>query len=139
MELDFKPIPGAQGYRLSNPSVLCVIALLASLNIFEKTSMSALAAKSKDLTGYLEKLIQKLISADTVQIITPKDPNQRGCQLSLLFLKKGLMNQVFKILSTQGVICDERKPDVLRISPTPLYNTFTDVWHFVQHLKRAVE
>jgi kynureninase len=138
MDLDFQPINGAQGYRLSNPSVFTVIALKASLDIFDKTSMDELSKKSKDLTGYLEYLLNERIPKDTIKIITPLDPNQRGCQLSILFLKSGQMKIVFEKLSEMGVICDERKPDVLRVAPAPLYNTFSEVWNFVDLLKQAL-
>jgi kynureninase len=139
MELDFKCIPGAQGYRLSNPSVLTTIALKASLDIFDKTSMQQLCAKSKDLTGYLEFLIHEKISKDNVSIITPSDPERRGCQLSLLFIGEGVMMKVFQHLSDVGIVCDERKPNVIRVAPTPLYNTFTDVWIFVNELNKALQ
>lgn len=138
MDLDFQPIKGAQGFRLSNPSVLTVMALRASLDIFDQTSMNELSMRSKDLTGYLEYLLCERIPKDTIKIITPIDPNQRGCQLSVLFLKPGQMKVVFEKISEMGVICDERKPDVLRVAPTPLYNTFSDVWNFVDLLKQAL-
>jgi kynureninase len=138
MELNFKCIPGAAGYRLSNPSVLTVIALKASLDVFEKTSMEQLCAKSKDLTGYLERLLDSKIPKDQVKIITPADPKQRGCQLSLLFAE-GLMLKVFNHLCNVGIVCDERKPNVIRVAPAPLYNTFQDVWIFVNELKKALQ
>lgn len=91
------------------------------------------------MTAYLEFLINELISVQKVQIITPRDPNQRGCQLSLLFLEQGQMPATFEKLSKAGIICDQRKPDVLRIAPAPLYNSFQDVWHFVNILSDSLQ
>jgi kynureninase len=139
MELNFKGIAGAQGYRLSNPSVLATIALLGSTTVFDKTNMNDLCKKSRDLTGYLEYLILKWIPSNRVVIITPSDPNQRGCQLSLLFLVPREMMKVFHLLSEAGIVCDERKPDVIRVAPTPLYNTFSDVWNFVSTLCQTLQ
>lgn len=133
----FDGICGAQVYRMSNPCVLAVVSLLGSLQVFEKTSMEQLSRKSRQLTGYLEALLKQEISSDAVKIITPADPEQRGCQLSLLF--QGNVKAIFERLSTAGVVCDKREPDCLRIAPVPLYNTFEDIWKFVQILKQALE
>ena len=131
---NFKPIDGAAGYRLSNVPVLSTVSLKSSLDIFEKTSMEYLAKKSTMLTGYLEFLIKYMIPKDRVTIISPIDANQRGCQLSLLFKIPGEMNLAFDFISAKGVICDKRKPDVIRVAPVPLYNTFEDVYNFVHFL-----
>lgn len=101
--------------------------------------MSKLTAKSKLLTGYLEYLIETMIPAEKIKIITPKDPKQRGCQLSLLFLVPGQMIKVFHYLEAHGVVCDDRKPDVIRIAPAPLYNTFQDVWKAATMIKNGLE
>ena len=130
---------GANGFRVSNPCVLAVVALKASLDIFDKTSMYDLTSKSKLLTGYLEFLIETTIPSEKLQIITPKDPKQRGCQLSLLFLIPGQMIKVFHFLESHGVICDDRKPDVIRIAPAPLYNTFQDCWKAAILIKKGLE
>jgi len=119
-------VPGAAGYRLSNPSVLNVVCVLGSMNVFAETSMDYLVKRSHRLTGYLAQLMQQL----GVTIITPKE---RGCQLSLYFGPK--MPFVFEQLSKQNIVCDERKPDVIRVSPTALYNTFQDVWGFYTALR----
>lgn len=136
------PIPGAAGFQLGNPSALAVTALLASLEIFALTSISAIRAKSITLTTYLEDLLLAPSSAnaekDDIQpfkIITPSDPAQRGAQLSLQ-LNPGLLEGVLKLLEDAGLIVDERKPDVIRVAPAPLYNTYTEVWDFV-HIFRA--
>ncbi|TPX34178.1 hypothetical protein SmJEL517_g03079 [Synchytrium microbalum] len=124
MSHDFKPINGANQYRVSNPAVLTTVALMGSLSVFDKTSMAELRAKSLLLTGYLEHLLDKL-SSPYIKIITPRDPLQRGCQLSVLLQGRN-MEAVHHALLQQGIVCDERKPDVIRISPAPLYNTFED-------------
>ncbi|KAL7268794.1 Kynureninase (L-kynurenine hydrolase) [Rhizina undulata] len=141
MENVFNPIPGAAGYQLSNPSILDITALYASLEIFSRTSMAALRAKSKMITGYLEHLLHTQFvefEEKPFIIITPGDPEARGAQLSLLF-REGLMLGVYEKLTEEGIVVDERKPDVIRVAPMPLYNTFVEVWEFVEALKRAVE
>ncbi|KAJ3213418.1 hypothetical protein HDU67_002893 [Dinochytrium kinnereticum] len=134
MDNIFRAIPGAAGYRLSNPSVVSTVSLLGSLEVFAKTSIDKLRQKSLSLTGYLEILLDALGSDSGFKILTPRDPFSRGCQLSLFF-ENNRMEEVFHKLCLQGVIGDERKPDVIRISPAPLYCTFMDtqveVWHAV--------
>ena len=138
MDLTFRPIPSANGFRLSNPCVLAVTALRASLDVFDQTSMDELTATSKLLTGYLEFLIDRLLDPKLVQIITPRDEKARGCQLSLLFLVPGQMEHVFGYLESRGIVCDDRKPDVIRLAPAPLYNTFQDVWKVVSSIKQGL-
>lgn len=135
MDNIFRPIPGANAYRVSNPNVLATVSLLASLQVFAQTSMEDLRAKSVLLTGYLEVLLENIPG---FTILTPRDPAERGCQLSLLF-EEGLMMKVFEGLQKEGVVVDERKPDVIRVAPTPLYNSFSDVWRFVEVLKGAIQ
>eukprot|EP00912_Choanoflagellata_sp_UC4_P000808 UC4_evm6s506 len=141
MEYKFDPMPGAKGYQHSNPPVLQTVSLLASLRIFERTSMSKLREKSKLLTAYLELLIENALDpcadgSPACEIISPREPERRGCQLSLLFKRN--IKPVFKELEKRGVIGDMREPDVMRIAPTPLYNTFTDVYNFVRLLNESV-
>jgi kynureninase len=125
MSLTFQPSIGASRYRLSNPCVISVMALTASLGVFAQTSMTALRDRSVLLTGYLEHLLGK---SKVYRIITPPDPKDRGCQLSIQFPGgEGVMMRVFEEMYAQGVIVDERKPDVIRISPAPIYNTFGEV------------
>ncbi|KAI8849469.1 pyridoxal phosphate-dependent transferase [Chytridium lagenaria] len=125
MDNVFRAIPGASGYRVSNPSVVSTISLLGSLQIFSQTSIAKLREKSLSLTAYLELLLDELDS-DAFMVLTPRDPLQRGAQLSLWDM------------AVQGVICDERRPDVIRVSPAPLYCTFVDVWRVVEALKVAL-
>ncbi|XP_035469942.2 kynureninase isoform X1 [Scophthalmus maximus] len=135
--------PGVSGFRLSNQPILLVCPLQASLEVFNMTSMQALRRKSHLLTGYLEYLIQHFYAEDPAQphkphvrIITPSDPRQRGCQLSLSFSVP--ITKVFQELEKRGVTCDMREPSVLRIAPVPLYNTFSDVHAFIETLGSAL-
>ncbi|KAF2724543.1 kynureninase [Polychaeton citri CBS 116435] len=141
----FEPIDGAAGFQLSNPSVADLTAVRASLDIFTSTTMDALRAKSLKLTGYLEKLLDILAKKQRkskgkalFKIITPRNEAERGAQLSVL-LKPGLLDNVMHILEEEGVILDERRPDVIRVAPTPLYNTFSDVLKFIQVFEHACE
>lgn len=134
MGTEFHPCEGAYRYRLSNPPVLMVACLRASLDLFDEAGMDRLRAKSIQLTAYLEWLIVNILPENTVRIFTPSDPSQRGCQLSLSFINGGV-EVIHEALENQGVICDVRKPDVMRVAPTPLYNSFNDVYRFVYILK----
>ncbi|KAI9721125.1 MAG: hypothetical protein M1812_002606 [Candelaria pacifica] len=134
--LTFVPIPGAAGFQVSNPSALDLSAVIASLEIFDMTSMSAIRHKSVRLTGWLEYLLVTQQSNDAGQgklynIITPSNAEDRGAQLSVR-LKPGLLETVMKELEESGVVVDERRPDVVRVAPAPLYNTFLEVLEFVQ-------
>ncbi|KAL1924141.1 uncharacterized protein VTP21DRAFT_7176 [Calcarisporiella thermophila] len=129
---------GAAGYQLSNPSVLNTVSLLGSLQIFEEVTMPKLRAKSKLLTAYLEYLLDTEIGGLLdFKIITPRDPEQRGCQLSLI-LSDSQFDRIFNALMAEGVVCDERRPNCIRIAPVPLYNTFMDVRKFIDILKRLI-
>ena len=127
----FDPIPGVEAWQLSNPPILSMAAIKASLEIFEEVGMKALTKKSKLLTGYLQFLIDGL-NDDRIKIITPRDPNQRGCQLSIQV--KTADKSLYENITKAGVIADWREPDVIRVAPVPLYNSFEDVYHFVKIL-----
>lgn len=132
---EFHPAPGADGWQLSNPPILAMAPLRASLELFDRAGLPALRAKSRSLTGYLEALIDARLG-DVLEILTPRDPNQRGCQLSLrVQAGRDQGRALFAHLAERGVLGDWREPDVIRISPAPLYNTHADVLRFV----RAVE
>lgn len=131
MEHEYIPIPTAESWQLSNPPILQLASLKASLDIFDEAGMKSLRQKSLQLTSYLEMLIKKK-SNDNIEIITPSDSSQRGCQLSLRILNDG--KNLYKKLIEQGVICDWREPDVIRVAPVPLYNTFEEVWKFSEIL-----
>lgn len=137
MEKDFIPMCGAEGWQLSNFPILAGAAQLAALEIFDKTSMAALRKKSVRLTGYLEFLLKKIHAKfPFFEIITPSDPNQRGCQLSLLFEKRG--HELFKKLTANGIIVDWREPNVIRVAPVPLYNSFEDLYRFSKVLSDSI-
>jgi kynureninase len=114
-----------------------MMALRASLEVFQKTTISDLRQKSIALTGYLEYILQPLVDQGHFSIITPREPLERGAQLSLFF-EKEVMEQVFLRLGQRGVICDDRKPNVLRVSPAALYNTFEEIWEFVMILQEIL-
>ena len=138
MRKGFKPSPGADGWQVSNANILPLAAQRASLEIFAEAGMEALRQKSIQLTGFLEYLIRELSSEENrLQIITPSDPDQRGCQLSLFVEKRG--RQLFEKISEAGVVADWREPNVIRVAPTPLYNSFTDVFRFAELLKEAIQ
>jgi kynureninase len=113
---------------VSNPSALDLAAVVSSLQIFNETSMKALRQRSIELTGFLETLLGLLQHETPEQftIITPQDPRERGAQLSLKLKNSAMLEPVLDILDEKGVIIDERKPDVIRVAPAPLYNTFED-------------
>lgn len=135
---DFAPIPGAEGWQLSNPPVLGMAALLASLEIFTEAGMSRLREKSLALTGLLETRLDESLRGK-VEILTPASPARRGCQLSLRLRKgTGAGRQVFARLGDAGMVCDWREPDVIRVAPVPLYNRFADVERFVAALEVAL-
>lgn len=135
MDNQFVPEMGALSYRLSNPPPLLVATLKASLEIFDMTSMQELRQKSLLLTRYLETLVTENFSHDELQIITAKDPNQRGAQLSMKckFANKTI-EEVETYLTDAGIFCDSRH-DIIRIAPAPLYNSFSDVWEVINAFK----
>lgn len=134
----FDPIPGACGWQLSNPSVADLTSLRASLDVFGKTSMAALREKSIALTAYLVELLDVIRGRrDCFRIITPRDPGARGAQISVR-LDAGLLETVMHVLEREGVVVDERRPDVIRIAPAPLYNSFGDVLRFSRVFEAAL-
>ncbi len=122
-------IPGAEGWQLSNPPILSMASIKASLDMFNEVGMDALRRKSIRLTGYLEFLIRELKN-DKINIITPQNPDERGCQLSIQV--KDADKNLHQKLSNAHIITDWREPDVIRCAPTPFYNTFEDVYRMVQ-------
>jgi kynureninase len=133
---DFHPAAGADGWQLSNPPILAMAPLRASLDLFDRAGMPALRGKSASLTGYLEALIDARL-ADVLEIVTPRDRLRRGCQLSLRVRggrERG--RALFEQLASRGVLGDWREPDVIRISPAPLYNTHADVLRFARETER---
>ena len=133
---DFQAIPTVEGWQLSNPPILSLAAIRASLDLFAAAGgMTALRAKSERLTSYLEWLLKSECGSH-IAILTPTDPVRRGCQLSLsVHSDRYSGKEVHLRLEAAGVACDWREPNVIRVAPTPLYNSFTDVFRFVQLLK----
>ena len=139
---------GAQSWQVSNPNVIATVSYEAAISVMLDASLPKLRAKSTRLTGYLEALLAlicgvvsredgKNVEKKALIQITPRSVDARGCQLSILFpFNVGSVNDA---LIKVGAVCDVRKPDVLRISPTPLYNTFRDVFSFVRLLKKTVD
>ncbi len=125
-------IPGAEGWQLSNPPILSMAAIKASLDMFNDVGMDALREKSKKLTGYFEFLISELKN-DKIKIITPSNPDERGCQLSIQV--KDADKSLHQKLTDAHIITDWREPDVIRCAPVPLYNSFEDVYRMVEKLK----
>lgn len=132
---EFKPLAGAEGWQISNPPIFQLAALRASLEIFDEATMPALRAKSEKLTGYLEYLLTT-ISDERISVITPTDPDQRGCQLSIRV--KDADRALFDAITKRGVFADWREPDVIRVAPVPLYNFFTDVFRFAELLQKSL-
>ncbi len=140
MEPGFKPMAGAEGWQLSNAPVLGMAAHLASLDIFDEVGMDALCEKRDQLTAYLEDVINDVSERNSerceLEIITPKEKDRRGAQLSIL--AHGLGKKMFDRLTEKGVIADWREPNVIRIAPVPLYNSFEDVYRFGQYLEESI-
>ena len=131
MQKGFVPQKGAASWQMSNAPVFNMVAHNASLDIFEKAGIIALREKSEQLTGYMEFLLKEITHLP-FEIITPSEPSRRGCQLSMLFHERG--REVFDALTKNGVVADWREPNVIRIAPVPLYNTFEDCFRFYEVL-----
>ncbi len=152
MDKEFVPMRGAEGWQLSNPPIFQMAALKASLDIFEEAGMKRLTEKSKKLTGFLEFLLGE-IHDERISVITPCDENERGCQLSIRVETErqhlaGKCRQddgvpsnknLFKAISDRGVVADWREPDVIRVAPVPLYNSFSDVFQFAEILNSCLK
>lgn len=133
--LRFHPVAGAEGWQVSNPPILALAALRASMEIFGEAGMDRLRRKSESLTGYMEFLLRHHASPE-FSIITPSDPRHRGSQLSLRIRRRG--RKLCEKLAAEGVIGDWREPDTFRVAPVPLYNSYRDVYVFVQCLAAAL-
>ncbi len=137
-EPEFRAIAGAQGWQVSNPPVLSMAPLLASLEIFSAAGMDALRTKSRELTGLLRRQIEQRLG-NWIEVITPADGELRGCQLSLRIMRDAADARLCQQrLKTAGLIADWREPDIMRVAPTPLYNSFGDVARAVDMLAEAL-
>jgi kynureninase len=135
LQPDFVPQPGADGWQVSNPPILALVPLRASLALYDEIGMLRLRAKSECLTAYLLYLLDQL-PAGRMEVITPREPARRGCQLSLRFSDRA--RDLLHALEAGGVCADFRQPDIIRVAPVPLYNTFHEVWTFAQILRRCI-
>jgi kynureninase len=136
MRVDFDPIPTADGWLLSNPPILSLAGTRSSLEIFDRAGFENIRKKSILPTGFLEFLIDELKN-ESISILTPKSPQERGCQLSIQV--QNTDKSLFINMMNEGFVGDWREPDVIRVAPAPLYNSFTDVYDFVQILKRCLD
>src|SRR5947208_2614647 len=132
LEPEFIPVASADGWQISNPPILSMAPLRASLALFEEAGMEALRQKSIKLTSYLQFLLEDGDSGSLFNVITPREANERGCQLSIQAREHP--KELFGKLEAAGVKCDFREPNVIRAAPTPLYNTFHEVWRFARIL-----
>jgi len=132
LEPNFNPVLSADGWQISNPSIFSLIPLRASLDIIDSIGIKTLRERSVQLTAYLEYLLDE-ISSDRLSIITPRDPKARGCQISIRVDDRP--EELMDKFRGAGIICDYRRPDVLRIAPNPLYNTFHEVWQLAKVLR----
>lgn len=140
MESGFQPIPGAEGWQMSNAPVFNMAIHRVSLDLFVEAGMEALRQKSVKLTAYLEFILQALsaqVDGELFELITPSRADERGCQLSVLVHGHG--KPLFEALTAEGVIADWREPNVIRVAPVPLYNSFEDVYKFGEAMKRALD
>jgi kynureninase len=141
MEPGFNPMRGAEGWQLSNAPVLGMAAHLASLELFDEAGMDRIGAKRDLMTAYLEFVIDDISARNqervSFELITPRDKNKRGAQLSIM--AKGQGRALFDALSELGVVADWREPNVIRVAPAPLYNSFEDCWWFGQLLEKAIQ
>ena len=138
MEPVFKPMPTAEAWQVSNAPVLSMAVHRVALEQFDRAGMDRLQAKREQLTGYLEFIIQEIAKATNtnLEIITPRDPDQRGAQLSVLAHGKG--KSLFDAMTERGVIADWREPNVIRMAPVPMYNSFQDVFRFGEILTECL-
>ena len=138
MERTFKPMPTAEAWQVSNAPVLSMAVHRVALEQFDRAGMDRLRAKSEQLTGYLAFIIDTVAKQTNtnLEVVTPMDPAQRGAQLSVLAHGKG--RGLFDALTARGVIADWREPNVIRMAPVPMYNSFEDVYRFGSILKEAL-
>jgi len=140
MRPEFRPARGAAGWQVSNPPILSATPLLPSLRLFESAGIERLREKSEALTGFLEALLEPL----PLEVVTPRDPASRGCQLSLRIRTRAAAGRhphglaLIEKLAAAGIVCDAREPDIVRVAPAPLYNGFVDVFRFAERLALAL-
>ncbi len=136
MEPVFEPIPSAEGWQLSNAPILSMAAHKASIDVFDEAGFANLIAKGQQLSDYLMFVLDDINSSQqhpVIEMITPRSHEEKGCQVSMLMLQRG--KEIFDQLIKEGVIADWREPNVIRVAPVPLYNTFEDIWRFGDIIK----
>ncbi len=133
LQPEFIPRAGVDGWQVSNPPIFAMVPIRASLAIFDEAGMPALRAKSERLTGFLLSLLDEM-PRGKYEVITPRDPSERGCQVSILVRERP--RDLLHFLEAEGVVCDFREPNVIRVAPAPLYNTFHEVWDFARILSQ---
>jgi len=139
MPADFVPLAGAEGWQISNPPIFACAPLLASLELFAAARLDRLRSKSVQLTAYLDALLRAELQP-RLSILTPNDSAARGCQLSLrLHAGRERAYASYQALMARDFVCDWREPDVIRVAPVPLYNTYLEVWRFVQALQELLQ
>jgi kynureninase len=126
MPFAFAPVPGAEGWQVSNPPILAMAPVRVSLELFDRVGMPALRARSLRLTGYLERLLDLVAARRPLEVITPRDPARRGAQMSVIVPDAAKVTE--RLFEEHRVRCDDRPPNIIRIAPAPLYNTFRDCW-----------
>ena len=139
MEKGFKAMPGAEGWQLSTPSLLLYAVHRAALEVFEQAGWKNILNKQKMLTRYVRFLLDEINNATAkrvIEIITPENENERGCQVSLLMMERG--KEIYNDMMANGIFTDWREPNVIRLAPVPLYNTFEEVWKFSDKLKTLI-
>ena len=135
---DFRPYKGAAGWQVSNTPLLGMVPLKASLELFAAAGFSALCARSRELTSWLERLLDARLG-ERIEILTPRDPAARGAQLSIrLRDTRGNGRALFDAMLARGLVCDWREPDVIRLAPAPLYNSFEDCWRAVRLIEETL-
>jgi kynureninase len=139
MPADFVPLAGAEGWQISNPPIFACAPLLASLELFAAARLDRLRNKYLQLTGYLDTLLRAELQS-RLSVLTPNDPAARGCQLSLrLDAGRERAYASYQALMARNFVCDWREPDIIRVAPVPLYNTYIEVWRFVQALQELLQ
>ena len=140
MEKGFKAMPGAEGWQLSTPALFLYAAHRAALEVFEEAGWEKILTKQKLLTGYLWYLLDEINSSsgkNVIEFITPRNEKERGCQVSMLMLQNG--KEIYNGLMKQGIFTDWREPNVIRLAPVPLYNSFEEVWRFADFLNSLIK
>lgn len=134
-----QPLPTADAWQISNPPILAMGPVRTSLEIFDKVGMVELRARSIRLTGYLESLLDEIIPSRPLTLVTPRDPERRGCQLSVRVSRGSAADLARRLRDKHGVIADSREPDIIRLAPVPLYSTYHDCWRAATALAEEVE